>query len=412
VATARLTAKGVAALETDQAQETFWDELLPGFGVRISGKTGRKTYVVRYRVAGVHRRHTLGRHPSLSLADAREKARDALTRAQDGNDPALERQERKRGAHTFKVLAEEVLEAKAKSTRDATREERRRILEKDLIPAWGPRPVDSIGRRDVIELVEGIVRRGSPVMANRTLRLVQLIFNGGLKRGFPTLEANPAHIMDLPGPEPRRRRFLERDELRHVWAATVPENPYMRAVFRLALLTGQRMHSVCALRWADIDAADVWTIPAAVFKGRRPHLVPLSREALAVLDPLRELRDGAEYVFPARADAATPHLSSTGAALRRIRARTEKHGVEHWTAHDFRRTFRTHATRPEDPDHENDPKGLGIAPDVADAVLGHKEASLGFERYTGDAPRYRLAEKREALRRWGAFVAAAVEGDG
>lgn len=405
MATVKLTARGVAALETDREQETFWDELLPGFGVRVSGRTGSKTYLVRYRANGRHRRLKLGRHPALGLAEAREKARDALAGAQAGEDPALERRQRRSSDVTFEALAEEVLAAKAERTRASTREERRRILEKDLLPVWRSRPVNSIERRDVLHLVEGIVRRGSPVMANRTLRLVQLIFNEGLRRGFPTLEANPAHMMQLPGAEPRRRRFLEREELRAVWNAIEPEALNTAALFRLTLLTAQRIGSVCALRWDEIDRADVWRIPAEVFKGRRPHLVPLSAEALEVLEPLRELAES-EYVFPGRADADTPHMVSTGAALRRIRDRTS---LQHWTAHDFRRTFRTHATRPRNPDHPNDPAGLGLDPAIADAVLGHKEQSLGFDRYTGDPERYRLAEKREALHRWGAFVRTAIE---
>ena len=195
MATVKLTARGVAALETDRGQETFWDELLTGFGVRVSGRTRRKSYIVRYRQNGHHRRLTLGKHPALSLADAREKARKALADAQAGEDPALERKQRRSGNRTFEALAREVLDAKAAKTRAATRRERERILEKDLLPAWGSRPAASITRREVVQLLEGIAARGSPVMANRTLRLVQLIFNDGLRRGFPTLEANSAAML-------------------------------------------------------------------------------------------------------------------------------------------------------------------------------------------------------------------------
>jgi integrase len=157
-----------------------------------------------------------------------------------------------------------------------------------------------------------------------------------------------------------------------------------------------------------VDDADVWEIPAEVFKGKRPHLVPLATEALTVLEMLPR---AGEYVFPSRADADAPHMSSTGPALRRIRKRTDKQGVSHWVAHDFRTTFRTHATRPDSPDHPRDPAGLGIAPEIADAVLGHKEQSIGFTHYTGEPERYRLAEKRDALRRWGAWVAEVVRDD-
>lgn len=403
----KLTPRGVAALATDRPQQDFWDEKTPGLAIRVT-KHGRKTYVVRYRANGFHRRWPIGRHPSLTLAAARKEARRVLADVQAGGDPALEREQLRSGATTFEALAREVLEAKAERTRRRTREERERMLEKELLPSWSNRPAASITRRDVVGLVEAIVSRGSPVAANRTLRLIQLLFNEGLRRGFPTLESNPAHMMQLPGQETRRRRFLSVAEIRTVWRALEPENLHTQAVFRLAMLTGQRIGSVCAMRWRDIDAADAWTIPAETFKGRRVHLVPLSAEALAVLSGLPEWQ---EYVFPSRADAEAPHMSSTGPALQRIRARTDKLDMPHWTAHDFRRTFRTHATRPECPDHPKDPGGLGVRPEVADAVLGHKEASLGFDTYTGEQERYLLSEKRGALRRWGAFIREAVEVD-
>lgn len=401
----KLTARGVAALATDRPQQDFWDEKTPGLALRVT-KHGRKTYVVRYRAGDHQRRMTLGRHPGLTLAAARKEAREVQAAVSAGEDPALEREQLRSGATTFEALAREVLEAKAERTRRRTREERERMLEKELLPSWSKRPAASITRRDVVGVLEAIVRRGSPVAANRTLRLIQLVFNEGLRRGFPTLESNPAHMMPLPGQETRRRRYLSREEIRTVWRALEPESLHTQAVFRLAMLTGQRIGSVCAMRWGDLDPSDAWTIPAETFKGRRAHLVPLSAEALAVLGGLPEWQ---EYVFPSRADAEAPHMSSTGPALQRIRARTDKLGVPHWTAHDFRRTFRTHATRPPSPDHPKDPAGLGVRPEVADAVLGHKEASLGFDRYTGDQERYLLSEKREALRRWGAFIREAVE---
>ena len=406
MATVRLTPRFVAALETDQGQVEYWDDLVPGLAIRV-GRGGTKTWFVRYRQNGKHRRMKLGRFPHLSLADAREAARKVLAEAQMGGDPAETRYVRRRADTSFGALAEEVLAAKAETTREKTRRERRRIVDTELLPHWKDRPAASITRRDVVQLVERIAQRGSPIMANRTLAVIKLIFNEGLRRGFPTLEANPAHLVDPPRPEEGRGRFLERAEIKVVWEALEEEDPVIRTLFRFALLTAQRIGNVCALRWADIDEADVWNIPAEAFKGRRPHLVPLSAEALAVLDELRPLTGGMEYAFPGRSDGKKPHITSINKALQRIRERT---GLPRWTVHDFRRTFRTHATRAERPAHPKDPVGLGVPPHVADAVLGHKEASLGFGRYTGEPERYLLAEKREALAKWGAFVRASVEG--
>jgi integrase len=404
MATLRLTPRGVAALKTERVQEEFWDDVVPGLAVRV-GRGGSKTYIVRYRANGKHRRLKLGTHPHLTLADARDRAREKIAEAQGGADPALEVQGRRRTDSTFKALADEVLEAKDATTREKTRRERRRIVDTELVPAWGKRPAASITRRDVVQLVERIALRGAPVMAARTLGCIKVIFNDGLKRGFPTVEANPAHLVEPPQEEARRRRYLDRDELRVVWKATAWEAPLARVLFRLVLLTGQRVGSVMAMRWADIDAADVWRIPAESFKGKRPHWVPLSAEALAVLAELRDLTGDDEHVFPGRTDGTRPHLTSANKALQRIRARTE---IPAWTIHDFRRTFRTHAVRKRRPEHKSDPAGLGVEPHVADAVLGHLEASLGFDRYTAEPERYLLSEKREALKRWGRFVAGAV----
>ena len=86
-------------------------------------------------------------------------------------------------------------------------------------------------------------------------------------------------------------------------------------------------------------------------------------------------------------------------ALSRVRKKTS---IPSWTVHDFRTTFRTHAVR------ATEDRSLAIPGHVADAVLGHKETTLGFERYTGDRDRYLLHENRDALRKWGTFIMEAV----
>src|SRR5690625_4589316 len=139
----KLTARAVAAYTTDRTQEDVWDELVPGLALRV-GRTGSKTWMVRYRANGRHRRMKLGTYPHLSLADARERARRALADAQAGEDPAADRQLRRSVDATFGALVEEVLEVKARETREKTQRERRRIANKDLLPAWKDRPAGSI----------------------------------------------------------------------------------------------------------------------------------------------------------------------------------------------------------------------------------------------------------------------------
>ena len=395
----RLNARGVMALKTDQAREEFWDTVTPGLVLRVSGGSGAKTWNVRYRMNGIRRRQKLGNYPNLSLAEARAAARKVQRQADAGEDPARERADRKVGRYTFAELAEEVLEARAMRTRAATQRERARILGKELMPLWAHRRVADVTRREVVQLVEAIAKRGAPIVANRTLSLVRLIFNDGLRRGFPTLEANPAHLVEPPAVEVGRDRYLNREEIKVVWEATEHENLVTRSVFRLALLTGQRIGSVCALRWDGIRG-DLWTIPPEHFKGKRTHVVPLSNGVLEVINEMRAACESEVWVFPSRANAKRPHLTNMVGALSRVRGKTP---IPSWVLHDFRTTFRTHAVR------AKEDGGLAVRSQVADAVLGHKEATLGFERYTGDRDHYLLHEKRDALQKWDAFVVGTVE---
>ena len=402
----RLTAKGIDALSTKREREDFWDTVTPGLCLRVSGATDRKTWLVRYRASGKHRRQKIGTTDRMSLKDARDAARRIFQRADAGEDPAQKKEDLRHGLHTFGEMAETVLAKKAEGTRERTQRERRRILETELLPEWAPRPAASITRGEVRALLDRIAARPAPVMANRVLALVRLLYNTALEEDFPTIEGNPAAKLKNRT-EGRRARHLTPNEIKVIWDTLEAENPVTRAVLRLTLLTAQRVGSVCAMRWDDIDDADVWTTPAENFKGKRKHMVPLSVESLAVLDDLRPISGYAEHVFPGRGDGVKNHLVSTNNALRRVRTRSK---LPSWWIHDFRRAFRTHATRSEHPDHPKDPVGLGVDPHVADAVLGHKEASLGFDRYTSEPERYLLSEKREALRRWGAFIADAVRG--
>jgi len=224
-----LTAKGVEKLSTDQAQEDFWDVLAPGLHLRVSGSTGRKSWFVRYRANGSQRRVKLGRYAPetnreaklFNLADARVEARAYMSAASAGIDPKEQEEAKKEeeakakaSAATFRQLADEVLEALArkglrgKPTRAATQTERRRIVDKELLPEWGDREAGSITRREVLLLVEAIEKRGAPVLANRVLSLVGLLYNVALARDIAGIESNPAHRISPPGVEGGRERYL------------------------------------------------------------------------------------------------------------------------------------------------------------------------------------------------------------
>lgn len=178
----RLTDRTIAALSTPtaaQRQRDYWDDVLRGFGVRVS-YGGRRAFVLRYRVNNRLRRLTLGPYPDLSLHEARRKAREVLGDVARGDDPAQDKQER-RDAETFRGLAYAYLEM-ARSRQRSWREQER-IIKKDLLPDFGHRLLVDIRRRDVRDLVETIAqKRHAPVMANRTLRVLSRMFNYALDR--------------------------------------------------------------------------------------------------------------------------------------------------------------------------------------------------------------------------------------
>ncbi len=153
----------IAALPTPnetERQRDYWDDVLRGFGVRVS-YGGRRAFVFRYRVNNRLRRLTLGPYPDLSLFEARRKAREVLGDVARGDDPAQDKQER-RDAETFRGLAEAYLEMAQK--RHRSRKEKARIINKDLLPEFGHRLLADIRRRDVRDHVEAIARkRNAPI---------------------------------------------------------------------------------------------------------------------------------------------------------------------------------------------------------------------------------------------------------
>lgn len=174
------------------------DDITPGLSLRVS-QTGKKSWAIRYRINGRERRRRIGRYPQMRLAEARVEARQQMSIVDAGEDPAhqLDAPEDR----SFKAMAAEVLEARAHRTRERTAKDRARTVARELIPGWGDRDAASIRRREVVHLVEAIVRRGAPVGANRVLSLIRLIFNDGIRRGWPGLESNPAHLVQPPGEE-------------------------------------------------------------------------------------------------------------------------------------------------------------------------------------------------------------------
>lgn len=388
----RLTDVGIdRARPPHEGRLELWDALAPGLGVRIGQR--RKSFFVMVRVDGRQRRITLGTFPAMTIAQARDKARETASLARNGEDPLekkREAQEARRTARRETVAAtvEAYIERYARPRQRSWRDTAGR-LRANLVAMFGDKPVASLARKDVIAMLDAAAARGLGVGVNRILANTKTYLRWCVERGL--IANSPADGVRAPLPERARDRALCDDELAAVWAAAVAYGYPFGDIVRLLILTGQRRDEVACMAWDEIDAdAAAWTIPAERNKSGRPHLVPLSAPALEIIGALTPV--GA-LVFPARSDlAGTRAFSGWSRAKERLDARS---GVTDWRLHDLRRTAATGMAR------------LGADPHVVERVLNHATTSAGplarvYQRYAYED------EKRAALKAWGREVCALV----
>ena len=319
---------------------------------------------------------TLGTYPAMSLADARSLAKEILGRVSKGEDPQVEKRAEK-NAETFAELAAEYLERHAKVKKRRWREDQR-VIRVDLLPAWRHKKARNLSRRDVAELLDGIVERGAPIMANRVRALISKIYNFGIGRDI--VDHNPCFGLPMPAKARQRDRVLSETEIRAVWRALDDEEPIMAATFMMRLLTAQRGVEVLSMRWEQIDG-DWWTIPAELAKNGLAHRVPVSPQARSLLADVRQQTGRSVWVFASPRKKGA-HIKTVTRAAQRI---AEVAGLEDFTAHDLRRTAASHMT------------SMGIPRLVVSKVLNHAESGITavYDRHSYDA------EKCDALRRWG-----------
>ena len=307
----------------------LWDAELPGFGLRISA-SGRRTWQVMYRIGGRKRRLTLGSFPALPLKLARDAARATLAEVAKGQDPAAQRAAVRGGELTFERFAAAYVERYAKRSKRTWRSDAR-MIERDLLPVWGRRAVDGIGRRDVIEVVESINARGHGYAANRRLSLLRTMFAWGVE--VDLVRATPVVGITAPGREVRRQRVLAAAEIGALWRAWEQMAWPFGTLFKLLLLTGQRRNQVASLRLADVTFADqIWTVPPEAGAADQGHEIPLSNFALEAITSVP--RTASRYVFPARGKPDR-HVSGFSKAARRA---SDLSDVADWRTDDLRRT--------------------------------------------------------------------------
>lgn len=426
----KLTAKGFATarLRAGETDKIFFDDDLPGFGLRVRAG-GSRNWIFQYAVGDKQRRLSLGAATVESFkavkdADGKVKLgiRDLVAqlhaKVKLGQDPAGDKTEsRKRASDTFEAVAKKFLAAKKEANRPGTYQEIERHVLKHAKPLHGLQ-ASKIGRRDIAEVL-GMVRTNSgPVAANRVRATLSDFFGWAMSEGIDGIEANPV-AGTTKTEETSRERVLKDFELRLIWKHAGDDDH--GTILKLMMLTGQRADEIANLTRAEIGKAEVprkrgedgvpelpafeidaIDLPGERTKNKRPHLVPLAATAKALLDarPERANADGKlrEFVF----GIGQGGFSGWSRCKDRLDERITKdlgRPLEHWRPHDLRRTLSTRL---------ND--DLDVLPHVVEAILNHVSSTQSGKRGVGGVynKALYLRERVVALNRWDRHLAAIV----
>ena len=339
-----LTDRAIKSLQPSQEgkRRIVWDAIVPGLGVRVTDR-GVKSFVLvtRYPGATSPAPRSLGAYGSVTLEAARAKARDWLDLIANGIDP--EQHAIRKREQTFQAISEQYFLRKAKDHRSRAKTEA--TLARLVYPTFGPRPIEAINRSDIVRLLDRIEDERGPVMANRTLGIINRVMNFHASRSDDF--RSPIVRGMGRGTEQARSRVLNDDELRAIWKATA-DYPVFGALLRFILLTATRRNEAAHMRWSELNGDRTWIIPAARYKTNLDHVIPLSSLALSMLPE----RNG-ELVF------SESGRNAIGGYQRRKQALDEASGVSGWVIHDLRRTAWSLLSR------------AGVPSDHAERCLGH-----------------------------------------
>ncbi|MEH5349491.1 integrase domain-containing protein [Klebsiella pneumoniae] len=301
-----------------------------GDGLFLIVKTsGKKLWRFRYQRPVTKQRTMmgLGAFPALSLADARGLRADYLALLANGIDPQIQAevaQEQQQIAldSIFSTVAANWFQLKSKSVTPDYAKDIWRSLEKDVLPAIGEIPVQQIKARTLVEALEPIKARGALETVRRLVQRINEIMVYAVNTGL--IDANPASGVGMAFEKPKKQNMptLRPEELPKLMRSLTMSNLSVptRCLIEWQLLTLVRPSEASSARWVEIDLnTKLWTIPAERMKAKREHIVPLSPQALEILEMMKPISMHREHVFPSRNDPKQPMNNQTAnAALKRI----------------------------------------------------------------------------------------------
>ena len=306
---------------------------------------GTKSWRMKYRFDDKEKRYVIGVYPEISLAFARKRREEVRTLIAQGIDPNLHKQAKKQArqvelSNSFEVVAREWL---VKRGRKSESGDKRLIamLEKDLFPFLGTKPICDITEQELLKVLNRIVSREAIETAHRAKQYAGQIFRFGVVTSRCSRDVSAALAEALPTPKEKHHAAItEPSQVGQLMTAIHNHNatPQVKAALMLSPLFFCRPGELRQLEWSEVDFETLRIeIPAEKMKLRKPHIIPLSTQAIAILKELYLRTGNGKYVFPSPRGGSRP-LSENGV---RTALRTMGYTNEQMTPHGFRAMART-----------------------------------------------------------------------
>ncbi len=352
--------------------------------------TGSRWWRLRYSFGGREKMLALGVYPAVSLKDARDKAAAARIVLQSGRDPSYERQSEKNAtAITFEIVAREWFELQKKTLSKQTLYKARWMLETFALPYLGKRPVTHITSAEILDVLKRIERTGHHETTHRTKQRIGQILRYAIATGRAQHDATTALRGSLAPTITRNRAAIT--EPAEIGALLRAIDGYSgmyttACALKLAPLVFVRPTELRAAEWSEIDfEREEWRITAGRMKMKEAHVVPLSRQALSILENLRSYTGDERFLFPSsRSSERCMSDNTVNAALRRL-----GYANDEMTGHGFRAMASTRLNE------------MGWPPDVIELQLAHAERNKVRAAYNRAA---RMNERRELMQAWADYL--------
>lgn len=362
-------------------------------------ESGVKSWHFRFTWLGKQARISIGTYPETGLKEARARRDEAREDIANGVDPRDSRREKKAemiaaGGQTFRRVYDEWLAFRKGSISPGTYRVISNAMELDVLPSLGERQIDAIKRADVIALIRRVEKRGSVATAVKVRQRMSQVFSYAIATGV--IEANPTaemHAVTEGMGQHKPHPFLPFSEMPKTMAAIrdCASGHQLKAALMLMIYTASRPGEVRHAEWSEINLdAAIWTTPAAKMKMRRNHSVPLSTQAIAILESMLPITGDKRYVFINRNSPTAPIGTNYANNVMDSCGLT---GIQ--SPHGFRHLFSTEMN------------GRGYNRDWIERQLAHADASIIRDVYNHAAY---LEQRRAMMQEWADLITIKPEG--